>query len=500
MKNNYFEISDFIDVKKINKKIKKQKEDFWLEGLNGKALTTFKYALETKAYPKFLKENNLDPAEIRTITDFKRIPIMTKSNYLYLYPFEDILVTPVEKIKSFFMSSGSTGEPGIWPRLPQSDKSYSIFVNFLYELYWKISTKKTLYISALDLGIWASGNLQFHAALYCSENHNFTFANTGADFKYIYEVIRKLYKYYDQIIIAAYPSFARRLLDFLSNTDLDITKIDFKFMLGGESHTIEWRYYLLRKLGRAEDDISRIIDYYGTSDSGGPGLSTPLTAMIQNLCFKDTSLCMKLFNQSTVPSLFQQNPFLYVESVNNKIIVTYSGQLPLCRYDSGDNGNILKFTQVVQILKESGYKLDALTVTAGTSFTQELENSIDPTLGQIRYDAGVLGSTVNTRSTLATIKFKAITAGVAAVNIVFDPNSTTNTSIVAAASGPTNLLTDGNVNNGSYTISATGSGTTRNTGTLPGTGAVEDTLMVLGGGSLLLVLGGFLARKTLLGV
>jgi LPXTG-motif cell wall-anchored protein len=145
-------------------------------------------------------------------------------------------------------------------------------------------------------------------------------------------------------------------------------------------------------------------------------------------------------------------------------------------------------------------KLQAETVTAGTSFTQELENSIDPTLGQIRYDAGVLGSTVNTRSTLATIKFKAITAGVAAVNIVFDPNSTTNTSIVAAASGPTNLLTDGNVNNGSYTISATGSGTTRNTGTLPGTGAVEDTLMVLGGGSLLLVLGGFLARKTLLGV
>jgi phenylacetate-CoA ligase len=113
-------------------------------------------------------------------------------------------------------------------------------------------------------------------------------------------------------------------------------------------------------MGRAEDDISRIIDYYGTSDSGGPGLSTPLTAMIQNLCFKDTFLCMKLFNQSTVPSLFQQNPFLYVESVNNKIIVTYSGQLPLCRYDSGDNGNILKFTQVVQILKESGYKLDAL--------------------------------------------------------------------------------------------------------------------------------------------
>lgn len=153
------------------------------------------------------------------------------------------------------------------------------------------------------------------------------------------------------------------------------------------------------------------------------------------------------------------------------------------------------------IINYDSAKLQAELVTAGTAFTQELENSIDPASGTIRYDAGVLGTTVNARSTLATIKFKAIAAGVAAVTIAFDPNSTTDTSIVAAASGPTNLLTEGSVNNGSYTISATGSsGTSGTTGTLPGTGAVEDTLMVLGGGSLLLILGGFLARKTFLGV
>ncbi len=144
-------------------------------------------------------------------------------------------------------------------------------------------------------------------------------------------------------------------------------------------------------------------------------------------------------------------------------------------------------------------KLQAETVTAGTSFTQELENSIDPTAGQIRYDAGVLGSTVNQRSTLATIKFKAVAVGVAAVTIVFDPNSTTDTSIVAAASGSTNMLETGKVNNGSYTISASGT-TTTSSGTLPGTGAVEDTLMVFFGGGLLLAIGGFFARKTFLGV
>lgn len=153
------------------------------------------------------------------------------------------------------------------------------------------------------------------------------------------------------------------------------------------------------------------------------------------------------------------------------------------------------------IINYDSDKLQAELVTAGTAYTQELENSIDPVAGVIRYDAGVLGTTVSSRSTLATIKFKAIAVGEAAVTIAFDPNSTTDTSIVAAASGPTNLLTEGSVNNGSYTISAAGSsGSTGSTGTLPDTGAVEDTLMVLGGGSLLLVLGGFLARKTFLGV
>ena len=56
-------------------------------------------------------------------------------------------------------------------------------------------------------------------------------------------------------------------------------------------------------------------------------------------------------------------------------------------------------------------KLQAQTVTAGSAYTQELENSIDPTAGQIRYDAGVLGATVNSRSTLATIKFTGFKIG-----------------------------------------------------------------------------------------
>jgi hypothetical protein len=146
-------------------------------------------------------------------------------------------------------------------------------------------------------------------------------------------------------------------------------------------------------------------------------------------------------------------------------------------------------------------KLRAVTVVAGADYSEELENSIDPTSGQIRYEAGVLGETVSSRTTLAKITFTPIAAGTAEVKIVYDPNATVDTSIVAAAENPTNLLAEGKVNNGIYTItSATASGGTGGGGTvgsLPGTGAVENTIALVGFGIVVFAFGTFLGRKAL---
>ncbi|MCL4398001.1 cohesin domain-containing protein [Patescibacteria group bacterium] len=144
-------------------------------------------------------------------------------------------------------------------------------------------------------------------------------------------------------------------------------------------------------------------------------------------------------------------------------------------------------------------KLTALTVTKGSLFNQDpLTNTIgtsatDPTKGEIRYDSGSLGTAVTTRGTMATITFRAIAAGSAPVTFVFDPTVTTGTSLVAAASGPTNLLTT--VNNAVFTVTA--GGTTTTTAPLPPTGAIENTLMMVGGGVFLLIGSLFLKLKFL---
>lgn len=362
MSDTYITPRHFENPRKILKWLPLQSEDYWLNGAINNGFKVFRLLTDKVAvYKDFLKKYGIDPKAIQAPEDIVKLPIMSKSNYLNNYDFDKLLNGKVEDIDSFYMSSGSSGKPGIWPRLAQSNIAYSIFVNFFYTLYWNVDVKKTLYISAMDLGIWASGNLQFHAATYCAHRHKFTFANPGADFNFTYHILESLGSYYDQVIIATYPSWARRILDHLLEVKkLKLKKLNIKLMLGGEPHTIEWRHFILKKIGLPEDSLAGVMDYYGTSDSGGPGSSTPFSALIQNLCEQDRSLCTDLFGQTIVPSLFQQNPTLFVEAVDGNIIVTYPGQLPLCRYDSGDTGGIVKFSEMGNILQSHGYDINSL--------------------------------------------------------------------------------------------------------------------------------------------
>lgn len=135
-----------------------------------------------------------------------------------------------------------------------------------------------------------------------------------------------------------------------------------------------------------------------------------------------------------------------------------------------------------------------VNIAPGANLTQVLTNTVDTSAGKIRYDAGNLGASYTGRGVIATIHFKAISTGTAQASFAFDPNKTTDTSAVAAASGPSNLLTT--VNDGSFTISAVGSNA--GGGSLPTTGVFEDTLMLLGGGGTLLVMSLLIARRALL--
>jgi len=97
---------------------------FWERQGRKKALATFYEAAErVPAYQKFLKEKGVNPKEIRTFEDFqKKVPLTDKENYILKYPLNELCWgEKIEKMYTVSTSSGSTGTPSFWPRLPQQD-------------------------------------------------------------------------------------------------------------------------------------------------------------------------------------------------------------------------------------------------------------------------------------------------------------------------------------------------------------------------------------------
>lgn len=122
-----------------------------------------------------------------------------------------------------------------------------------------------------------------------------------------------------------------------------------------------------------------------------------------------------------------------------------------------------------------------------------IENNVDSTNGQIKYSAGIGGANYTGRGVVATISFKVLDIGETKTSFVFTQGATTNTSAVAAASGPTNLLST--VNEGNYTLNeagVTGGGNEE----MPATGVLENTIMIIVGGILFLGASAFLAFKS----
>ncbi|MGH3601477.1 MAG: hypothetical protein ACRDQH_14585, partial [Pseudonocardiaceae bacterium] len=69
------------------------------------------------AYRTFLAEHDVDPAAVRTVDDFRALPLLTKDNYLRRHPLAQLCRGgELVSCDIIAVSSGSTGEPTFWPR------------------------------------------------------------------------------------------------------------------------------------------------------------------------------------------------------------------------------------------------------------------------------------------------------------------------------------------------------------------------------------------------
>src|SRR5882757_7687802 len=74
-------------------------------------------AAAVPAYRKFLAEHGIEPADVTTMDDFRRLPLIDKENYHRRHPLPDLCREGrLEGCDMIAVSSGSSGLPTVWPR------------------------------------------------------------------------------------------------------------------------------------------------------------------------------------------------------------------------------------------------------------------------------------------------------------------------------------------------------------------------------------------------
>ncbi len=324
-----------------------------------KAVNIFnKAALNCSGYKKFLKEHDINFNKIATFSQFKDLPLTTKSSYIEQYSIEERLYSGHD-LSDYYMictSSGSTGEPTIWPRDYESDKNVIQMNTSMYENLFDIQNKKTLVVVTFGLGAWTAGMLTSRLVWESSENHKLSVVTPGLDKVVALKVIKQLGKYYDQTIITGYPPFLIELIEYGKEENFDFKKINTKIHYTS-ARVSEGRRLELAKVISSTNSKYDVLGFYACSETGIIGIETKDTVDIVTEAHQDTILCEALFGSSNLPTLLEYNPMAkFLEEVDGKIVVTADQPVPLIRFDMKDRGGVVSGLEILAICNQHNVK------------------------------------------------------------------------------------------------------------------------------------------------
>jgi phenylacetate-coenzyme A ligase PaaK-like adenylate-forming protein len=148
------------------------------------------------AYKEFLKEQKINHEKIRTLIDFKTLPIMDKKNYFFKYGIEKTLLGKSlcdgynwEQSSNYDLETGFT----FWPRFFEDEKMCLTNFDFLLRYYYGCDKKKTLVVVTFVLGMWAAGERisKFAKQLVSKEGIKISVASIGPFRMIITDLIKK---------------------------------------------------------------------------------------------------------------------------------------------------------------------------------------------------------------------------------------------------------------------------------------------------------------------
>ncbi len=352
-------------------------EAFWIQRGERRVLQLFHaMAGRVPAYGDFLKKQRVYPARVKTIADFKKVPLISKDNYLRQYPLEQLCWDGKFQERHWDISStsGSTGEPFYFPRSDAQNLQYAGTAELYLRANFEIHKKTTLYVNCFALGVWIGGLFTYEAIKLLARRgkYRITLINPGLNKIEIIKAVRNLGPQFDQVILGGYPPFIKDVIDDGIRYGLKWKKYNLGIIFSAEGFSEEFRNYIIKHAG-IKNRYTGTLNHYGTVDQGTIAHETPLAVLIRRLAIQRPKLFRAIFPASEghrLPTLCQYDPelFFFEEANGGVVCSSYSG-LPLVRYDLKDNGGVMTFVNVLASFRAAGIDILREAKKAGIANT-----------------------------------------------------------------------------------------------------------------------------------
>ncbi|MEU6716589.1 phenylacetate--CoA ligase family protein [Nonomuraea sp. NPDC046802] len=310
-------------------------------------------AATVPAYRAFLAENHLDPAEIRTLRDFGRVPMTSKDTYTRRHPLPDLCRDGVIG-DMIAVSSGSTGTPSFWPRSADDERVIAARFEEVFRDSFAARERRTLAVVCFALGTWVGGLFTVNCCRHLADRgYPITVVAPGTDRREIRRVLPELAPYFDQVVLLGYPPFLKNVID---TEDLPWADWDVKLVTAGEVFSEEWRALVARRAGMA-DPVRGIASLYGTADAGVLGNETPLSVEIRRFLSAHPDTARALFGESRLPSLLQYDPGVrFFEEHEGTLLFSGDNGVPLVRYHIADEGGVIPYERMLAFVRDHGFE------------------------------------------------------------------------------------------------------------------------------------------------
>ncbi len=353
----------------VENKLRHESERKRIQAGEKRALELFhQMAKRVPAYKDFLHAHRIKPADITTIHDFQRLPLLNKTNYLRKYPMEMLCWDGSYGKGQWVISStsGSLGEPFYFPREHDQDLQYAITAELYLRNQFAIDRKKTLYVVAFPMGAWIGGVFTYEALKIIAGNgYDISVITPGIHKQEVINAVKQLAGSFDQVIIGAYAPFLKDILDDGAAQGIDWPRHKMGFVFSAEAFTEKFRDYIIA-MTQPDNPLLFSLNHYGTVDMGTMAHETPESILIRRQLVDDGKLKLLFPESRRQPTFTQYDPelFYFEEEGQNLICSAYSG-IPLVRYDLKDYGGIMTRQQVHETLRAGGFNPDDMLRDAG---------------------------------------------------------------------------------------------------------------------------------------